>query len=65
MSFTAGHVVGDNKKIQQPLSSNQLTDKEIEVLLSMIKRTTFIGEDIEPLYNLVIKLQNQYTEQTK
>jgi hypothetical protein len=65
MSFTAGHVVGDNKKIQQPLSSNQLTDKEIEVLLSMIKRTTFIGEDIEPLYNLVVKLQNQYTEQTK
>jgi hypothetical protein len=65
MSFTAGHVSGDNKKIQQPLSSNQLTDKEIEVLLSMIKRTTFIGEDIEPLYNLVIKLQNQYTEQTK
>jgi hypothetical protein len=65
MSFTAGHVSGDNKKTQQPLSSNQLTDKEIEVLLSMIKRTTFIGEDIEPLYNLVIKLQNQYTEQTK
>jgi hypothetical protein len=65
MSFTAGHFVSDNKKIQQPLSSNQLTDKEIEVLLSMIKRTTFIGEDIEPLYNLVIKLQNQYTEQTK
>ena len=65
MSFTAGHVVGDNKKIQQPLSSNQLTDKEIEVLLSMIKRTTFIGEDIEPLYHLVVKLQNQYIEQTK
>jgi hypothetical protein len=65
MSFTAGHFVGDNKKTEQPLSSNQLTDKEIEVLLSMIKRTTFIGEDIEPLYNLVIKLQNQYTEQIK
>jgi len=65
MSFTAGHFVGDNKKTEQPLSSNQLTDKEIEVLLSMIKRTTFIGEDIEPLYNLVVKLQNQYTEQTK
>jgi len=65
MSFTAGHFVGDNKKIEQPLSSNQLTDKEIEVLLSMIKRTTFIGEDIEPLYNLVVKLQNQYIEQTK
>jgi hypothetical protein len=64
MSFTASHVVGDTKNIQ-PLSSNQLSAKEIEVLLSMIKRTTFLGEDIEPLYNLVIKLQNQYIEQTK
>ena len=45
--------------------SNQLTIQEIEVLLSMIKRTTFLGEDIEPLYNLVAKLQNQYTEQIK
>jgi glutathione peroxidase-family protein len=46
-------------------STNQLTTQEIEVLLSMIKRTTFLGEDIEPLYNLVTKLQNQYIEQTK
>ena len=61
MSFTAGHVVGDNKNTQ-PLSSNQLSAKEIEVLLSMVKRTTFLGEDIEPLYHLVVKLQNQYTE---
>jgi hypothetical protein len=66
MSFTAGHFAGDNnEKKQQPLSSNQLTAKEVEVLLSMIKRTTFLGEDIEPLYNLVLKLQNQYIEQTK
>jgi hypothetical protein len=64
MSFTAGHVSGDDKKIQ-PLSPNQLSAKEIEVLLSMVKRTTFIGEDIEPLYHLVVKLQNQYIEQTK
>jgi hypothetical protein len=64
MSFNAGHVSGDYKKIQ-PLSPNQLSAKEIEVLLSMVKRTTFIGEDIEPLYHLVVKLQNQYTEQTK
>jgi hypothetical protein len=66
MSFIAGHVDGDNNlKKQQPLPSNQLTAKEVEVLLSMIKRTTFLGEDIEPLYNLVVKLQNQYIEQTK
>jgi len=45
--------------------TNQLSQQEIEVLLSMIKRTTFLGEDIEPLYNLIIKLQDQYINQTK
>jgi hypothetical protein len=49
----------------QEQTTNQLSQQEIEVLLSMIKRTTFLGEDLEPLYNLVIKLQNQYTEQSK
>ena len=66
MSFSAGHVSGQQPEIsKQSLSPNQLTAKEIEVLLSMVKRTTFLGEDIEPLYNLVIKLQNQYIEITK
>jgi len=47
------------------LTLDQLSTQEIEVLLSMIKRTNFLGEDIEPLYNLVVKLQSQYIEQTK
>jgi hypothetical protein len=65
MSFTANHIEGSvpNKKQTTPLSSNQLSVKELEVLLSIIKRTTFLGEDIEPMYNMVIKLQNQYLEQ--
>jgi len=50
---------------QSDLPPNQLSQQEIEVLLSMIKRTTFLGEDIEPLYTLIIKLQNQYLEQNK
>jgi len=54
------------QKSQQPETpNNQLSKQEIEVLLSMIKRTTFLGEDLEPLYNLVIKLQEQYIELTK
>jgi hypothetical protein len=53
------------KPIVPEINLNQLSIQEIEVLLSMIKRTTFLGEDIEHLYNLVVKLQNQYTEQTK
>jgi hypothetical protein len=67
MGFTANHVEGTSsiQPQNQSLSPNQLTVREIEVLLSMVKRTTFLGEDIEPLYNLIIKLQNQYTEQVK
>lgn len=65
MGFTANHIEGQTSQNNTPLSSNQLTVMEIEVLLSMIKRTTFLGEDIEPLYNLVNKLQNQHIEQSK
>lgn len=69
MAFTSGTLTSDTGEriIQQPQStpqsSNQLSVKEIEVLLSLIKRSNFLGEDIEPLYNMVIKLQNQYLEQ--
>jgi len=53
------------KPPQPELPPIQLSQQEIEVLLSMIKRTTFLGEDIEPLYTLIVKLQNQYLEQNK
>lgn len=68
MGFNATNVLvkDENKsKIQNSLSSNQLNVREIEILLSLMKRSTFLGEDIEPIYNLIIKLQNQYLEQTK
>ena len=63
MGFTASNIVVNNE--MSPKVDNYLNQKEIEVLLSLIKRSTFLGEDIESLYNLVIKLQNQYIEQTK
>ena len=50
---------------QNTLSPEQLNLQEIEILLSLIKRSSFLGEDVENLYNLVIKLQNQYLAQTK
>ena len=53
------------KPIVPEVNLNQLSIQEIEVLLSMIKRSNFLGEDIEHLYNLIVKLQNQYTEQTQ
>jgi predicted XRE-type DNA-binding protein len=66
MSFNASNVVIKDKitsNIENPLSPNQLNKKEIEVLLSVIRRSTFLGEDIEPLYNMIVKLQNQHLEQ--
>jgi hypothetical protein len=68
MAFNAQNVVVKDKttsNIENTLSPNQLTLREIEILLSLIRRSTFLGEDLESLYNMVIKLQNQYTEQTK
>jgi len=62
MAFNVGTVNLEPQIQNNPQSPNQLTGKEIEVLLSLIKRSNFLGEDIEPLYNMVIKLQNQYLE---
>jgi hypothetical protein len=44
-----------------PLNSKDNLDKqELTLILNMIKENRFKGEDIELLYKLVIKLQNQY-----
>lgn len=37
-----------------------LTKEELEFLLLALKRTTFTGEQLETVFNIVIKLQNQY-----
>jgi len=39
---------------------NGLTKQEIEFLLLLIKQSSFQGESLESLYNLVLKLQQQY-----
>jgi hypothetical protein len=41
-------------------NTNNLTKEEIAFLINLIKQSTFQGENIESLYNLVLKLQNQY-----
>ena len=43
-----------------PGDSNTLTQQEIEFLLALIRQSTFQGESLESLYNLVLKLQQQY-----
>ncbi len=40
-----------------------LTQPEIEFLLALIKNSVFKGEQLEELYTVVYKLQNQYLEQ--
>jgi hypothetical protein len=63
MAFTANNIQTTNNTT--PLIPSRLNAKELEVLLSLIKVSTFLGEDVEIIYNMVIKLQNQYLEQTK
>ena len=50
-------------KVQgQQKVSNNLDIAEIEFILSLIKNSTFKGENLDILYKIAIKLQNQYTE---
>lgn len=49
-----------NKVLPQKSNFDQLTKEEIQFLIELIKRSSFQGESLEGLYNLVLKLQNQY-----
>jgi hypothetical protein len=46
-----------------PAPQNELNVKELEFLLLLIKQSDFKGEDVELIYNTVLKLQNQYLKQ--
>jgi len=37
-----------------------LEKQEIEFILNTIKESTFKGKDLDMLYKVVVKLQNQY-----
>ena len=45
-------------KIEFP--KNSLDKQELSIILNLIKETSFKGEDIETMYNLILKLQDQY-----
>lgn len=45
---------------QQQKVPNSLDAIEIEFILSLIKNSEFKGENLEIVYNTVIKLQDQY-----
>ena len=43
------------------LPKDSLDKREITIILNLIKGTTFKGDNLETMYNLVLKLQNQFT----
>ena len=51
-----------NPQNDSNLDQNNLDINEISIILNMIKETSFKGKDLEAIYNLVIKLQKQYTK---
>lgn len=54
-------------KVNNPplLSKDSLDQKEITIILNLIKNTSFRGDNIETMYSLILKLQNQYTKLKK
>lgn len=58
-------LVNKNPISTPKFDANQLSKDEIEFLLTTLKSSTIVGEQVEMFYNLVVKLQNQYIEQTK
>jgi hypothetical protein len=48
------------KKESTKLPKNSLDKQELSIILNLIKETSFKGEDIETMYNLILKLQDQY-----
>ena len=41
------------------VSNSKLDKVEIGIILTLIKQSTFKGADLEKVYNMVVKLQNQ------
>ena len=53
--------MGLKQQMETPIgvSKNKLDKVEISIILTLIKQSTFKGEDLEKVYNMVVKLQNQ------
>jgi hypothetical protein len=64
MGFKANslQVNKDNRKQPSTTEDLLLNKKDLEFLLSLVKNSTFKGEQIELIYNLTSKLQKAYLE---
>jgi hypothetical protein len=71
MAFNANHVTEEHtnnitlSKSNTSQDSNQLDSREIIFLLEVLKKSQFVGEQVEIVYTSILKLQNQYIAQTK
>ena len=50
----------DKSNLEVSKMDNKLNQNELEYLLNLLGEATFKGKDIQRVYNLIIKLQNQY-----
>mgnify|MGYP003627127151 CR=1 FL=1 len=53
-------ILGKIKQDNKPKQDSSLTKQELEFLLVLIKQVSFKGEDVELLYNVVRKIQQQH-----
>lgn len=56
-------IVGDQPRINSVVTdTNILQQKELLFLLGLVKNTNFNGSQVELVYNVALKLQNQFLE---
>jgi len=53
-------LINQVKKQKQDVVPTTLTKSDIEFLLNLIKESQFKGEQLEQIYTIVYKLQQQY-----
>jgi hypothetical protein len=53
-------LIEKTNKVTPKSNEDALNKQEYEFLFNIIRNSTFKGEHLEILYNLTLKLQNQY-----
>ena len=49
-------------KLEKQKQYTELTKEELKYLIQLIGRSEFIGKDLQTLYSITAKLQNQLTK---
>jgi len=66
MGFNANNVVVHNKRVEEPqkapLPVLNLNKLEVETLLNLIRESHFKGEQVQKIFELVLKLQDYYVK---